>query len=169
MKKTNFKKMAIMGMAGGMLIAAQSPLSAENAGTAGTFLAGGCGGGGGCGGYKGGSTDNLPGYYHQTNSQTRSSCSNKRGNIADNYSEVQDQASQQNQFSRRPITESELLRQLNEQGRNTFQNLTPEGKALALTFANQNIPSTDKNESVRLAAQKTAEKRNSASTRPAGY
>lgn len=176
MEKSNFKKMALMGMAGGMLLASQSPISADNAGTAGTYLAGGCGGkGGGCGGYKGGSADNLPTYYHQPQQQpqspqSRGSCGSKRGYTADASSETQTQANYNGYNSNsRPLTEAELLSQLNEQGRATYQSLTPEGRALALTYANQGTPSTDKNESVKLAAQKMSERRNSASTRPAGY
>lgn len=89
-----------------------------------------------------------------------------------------------------PMTEADLMKQLNSEGKKTYQSLDPEGKALALKLANQSCkgqndckglnsckskdnscaglggckgtspgPFTDKNDAVKVAAMKMKEKR----------
>lgn len=54
------------------------------------------------------------------------------------------------------INESEFLSGLNNQSKEIFKNLDSEGKRLAIQFASQG---TDKNEAVRMAQKKMADKR----------
>lgn len=54
------------------------------------------------------------------------------------------------------MTEADLLPQLNDQSKVIYKNLSRDGKALALKLANN---TADKNQAVKLAAQKMAEKR----------
>ncbi len=149
MEKTNFKKMALMGMVGGLVVAAQSPIGAETVVNSETYLAGsGCGGGHGCG-----SSGSLPGYYHR--SQARSGCgSSNRQYTADADTDTQNQM-----MASKTMSEKDLMSGLNDQGKSQYQSLSPEGKALALKIASDN-PTKDKNDIVRDAARQMAQKRN---------
>jgi hypothetical protein len=62
MDKSNFKKMALMGMAGGILLASQTPVHAETAQTQPSLMASGCSSYNGCSSSsKGGNTaENTP-------------------------------------------------------------------------------------------------------------
>lgn len=81
----------------------------------------------------------------------------RKGYIAD--------AEMMSQQHKAPMTESELMSHLNAQGKAAFKSLTAEGKALALQYA-QDPKYQDKNEAVKAAAAKMAEKRNNAMNRP---
>lgn len=171
MEKSKFKKMALMGMAGGMLIATQSPVSAEANSGSGTYLAGGaCGGKGGCGGSR--SAGGAPQGWHSCGS---SSSSNPYTNSPQNdryyTSDSQDSYSPSSQgtYQQKSTTtttmgtrtntmmsESEFMSQLNADGKALYQSLSPEGKALALRNS-QNFQ--DKNEAVKAAARQMTEKR----------
>lgn len=134
MDKSNFKKLALMGMAGGMLIASQTPMHAEMVDQTQVMLAG-CGSKG-C--------------------NSHSSANNKNRFTADAQTDIQKQQQQAAQQSNRKMTESELMSQLNSEGKELFRGLDPEGKALALDLASK---SSDKNQAVKAAAQKMAFKR----------
>lgn len=190
MDKSNFKKIALMGMAGGMLIASQSPvvasISTEEMGTviAGSGCANGCrakssySGGGSCG-----NQSNPRG--HSCGNQSNPKGHSCGGNSFRNNTAYEDSTTTQS--TRRMMTESDLSSLTPE-----FQKLSPEGKALALKLANQDCkgkndckglnscktannscagqggckgttpgPFTDKVKAVKVAAQKMAEKRTS--------
>lgn len=170
MDKSDFKKMALMGMAGGMLLVSQSPVNAEAANNVGVMMAQSCGAHscsgqpqpptgprysdrGSCGGAN--PQPNGPRY------SDRGSCGApqpNRGYTADNFD---DQSRLQSSTSyKKVMTESELMSQLNSEGKTTFQGLDAEGKALALKFANQY---DDKNFAVKMAANKMAERRSGVS------
>lgn len=63
-----------------------------------------------------------------------------------------------NMTSAQPMTEDDLLSQLNDQGKAMYNSLSPEGKRLALLIASR---INDKNLAVREAAKKMAERRSS--------
>lgn len=65
---------------------------------------------------------------------------------------------QQDKGSKKMMTESELLSQLNEEGKKTYNSLDANGKALALRMASQDS-FKDKNLAVKAAALKMSEKR----------
>jgi hypothetical protein len=77
---------------------------------------------------------------------------------------MQDDSSrqQQNQQNKKMMTESELMSQLNEEGKRTYNNLDAAGKALALKMASQDT-FRDKNLAVKAAALKMSEKRQTSS------
>lgn len=63
------------------------------------------------------------------------------------------------------LTEQELMKHLSVQGKAAYQNLTPEGKLLALQLAGES-KSADKDHAITAAAAKMAEKRNTAMQNP---
>lgn len=179
MKKSNFKKMALMGMAGGLLMAAQAPAAVT--GNAKDKLAGGgCGGkGGGCGGYRpnnpqverhgcGGGSPTRQSQNYTASCHNKSGCGGSQAYAprqsqyytadADADEQMYPSSSMQsNQTSGRMMTESELMNQLTPENKALFQTLDAEGKAMALKLASETY--TDKNQAVKMAAQKMADKR----------
>lgn len=170
-KKSKLKKLALMGMASGAMIATTLPGSA-NASSA-TYLAAscgaGCGGGGfqpgaGCNGQKqpggGGCNGYRPGCNNYKNgcngNQPRSGCNSStqqrgRYNTADADTMPRQQMHNKMHTS---MSESELLSKLSPEGTRMYQNLSPEGKELARKLAAQDM-FKDKNEAVKAAAKKT--------------
>lgn len=188
MDKSNFKKMALMGMASGMLLASQSPVNAETSNNVGVMMAHSCGSG--CGGSRGQQQGYHGGGGGSCNSYRGgngcSSYKNSPNYVAENDDRNYSQSSQET------LTESDLESQLNSEGKAIFRGLDPQGKALALKLATQSCkgknackglnscktannscngrgscagtspgPFKDKNAAVSVAAQKMAEKRNS--------
>lgn len=149
MDKHNFKKIALMGLAGGMLLAAQAPVAAHVAVETETTVAG-CGGAGSCSGSQ---------------RPRGSSCSASRGTSGEkrpNRSFIAEGETTQT----RTLTESELLSKLNAEGKAVYQGLSPEGKALVMRMVNESCKGgsacngyKDVNELVKSAARKMAEKR----------
>jgi len=130
MKKRDLKKLALLGIAGAAMMASQGAVYADNNGMmSGTILAGGCG---------------SHGCNHDQGTSKRS------GFIAeaDNYSRGTTAAGQL-------MTEDQLKGQLNEQGKEQFNRLNPEGKSLALKLASQACKGN--NECKGLGSCKTAE------------
>lgn len=142
MKKSKFKKYALMGMTSGLILANQGQVDAHLTQGNDTVVAAGCGGAkGGCGGRY---SSQKP-YIAEESTTTTTTTTHK---------------------NTKPMSESDLLSKLNAEGKSTYQNLNPEGKALALRMASEycNGKSTckgysDYNEIVRAAAKKMVEKR----------
>lgn len=142
MDKSNFKKFALMGMAGGLLLSNPNPVEANITQGNDSVVAAGCGGSkAGCGGAR---------------------SSSKRPYIAEE--DLSNRPSTQKNV--KPLNESDLLSKLDSSGRSTYQNLSPEGKALALKMASEYCNGrgvcggySDYNEVVKAAAKKMAEKR----------
>lgn len=162
MEKSKLKKIAIMGMASGMMLAAPAIVSAEGA-----QLAGGCGAGK-CGGQRPNQTPT-----------SRSSCGGQRpssscggqqrpshscgGAASRNYTADADMMDQRAMApSMTMMSETELLKSLNAEGKATYQSLDAQGKALALKLASSDTYK-DKNQAVKEAAKKAAERRAGAS------
>lgn len=141
MDKSKLKKFALMGMAGGLMLSNPNPVEANITQDSGSIVAAGCGGSkAGCGGAR----------------------SSKRPYIA---AEDQ-QTNQPTQKNVKPISENELLSKLDAEGKSTYKNLSPEGKALALRMAGEFCNGRDTcggykdyNEVVKAAAKKMGEKR----------
>lgn len=129
MDKSNFKKLALLGMAGGLLLGSAAPLAAESTEVEATILAKSCGSG----------------------------CSGGR-RTADAQDTVQQQKSGSYYSSGRMMTENELMSQLNEDGKSLYRGLDADGKAQALKLASQ-PEYKDKNEAVRAASRQMADKR----------
>src|SRR5437867_1336137 len=126
MKKDNFKKMALMGMATGMLFAAQAPVEAHN--DQATHLAAG-----------------------KSSCGQRSSCGQK--SRSQGY--VADMSEMDTQYGKSP-QDKEFMKSLDEEGRMLYLGLDQEGRSMAQKYAEQG---KDKNESVREAAKRMADKR----------
>lgn len=168
MNKSNFKKLALMGMVGGALVATQAPAEAAEGITTNVQLAGhscsscanksrpatnanGCASKGGCANKT---APNANGCASKSSgcANKSSGCANRgngRGYTADASTEMKDAT------ARRIWTESELLNHLNDSGKAAYRNLTPEGKALALKLASTE-QFHDKNEAVKAAERQTA-------------
>lgn len=174
MKKKDLKKMALLGLAGGVMMTTQGTVQADESGAGpeelpGLMAAKSCGSG--CGGHYHGC-----GQGQGSNGQQRM--------IADADEYTKDNSGQL-------MTEDQLMSQLNEQGKQLYKSLNPEGKALAIKLASRSCKGTndckglgacagndhscagknscsgtskcsfkDKNAAVKVAAQKQAEKRN---------
>ncbi len=135
MKKKDFKKLALLGIAGA-LIASQGAAQADdqsddnnNTEILAGMLAAGCG---------------AHGCSHSNSGP------GSRGMIAD-----ADENTTMDGSSSQMLTEDQLMSQLNDQGKQMYNNLTPEGKSLALKLASKNA-FRDKNMAVKIAAQKQA-------------
>lgn len=170
MEKPNFKKIALLGMAGGMLIVSQAPVAANTTDETGTMLAK-CGSKS-CGGYRANQQgfNNNTAYENPSDSRTTTTTTT----------------------TKKTMSETELMSQLNSEGKSTYQNLSSEGKALAMKLAYQDCKGKndckglnscktannscagqggcqgtspgsfkDKNVAVKVAAKKMAEKRTS--------
>lgn len=140
MKKTDFKKMALLGMTGGLLLSSQAQVSAEETTNSGIILAHKCGSG------------SCNGKSPQTQPSTHS-CAAKAANTntADSDRSMPAMAT-----SHKTLTESELLDQLNDEGKRDFASLDTEGKALALRLA---IQGQNKNDAVKAAVRQMADRR----------
>lgn len=155
MKKPNFKKLAMMGMASGMMLGAQASVNADTS-NAGITLASSCGGRGSCGGmYQPqpntgrGSCGSQP----QPNSG-RSSCGSQAQPRGSRYmtADADNLPQQQERMAHgKMMTENEFIPQLSPQGKSLYMSLDREGKKEALRTASQY---SDKNEAVRMAAKK---------------
>ncbi len=187
MKKQDLKKLALMGITGGLLLGSQAANadqdSAMEMDNINQMIAGksgqGCGGPSGCGGTTNGKNGNNNGKNGNANSNGRNGNNNNampHGGRVANEKYMDDEA---------------LMKQLNPQMKKTYENLSPEGKALALKLANQACKGLneckgqnscksdenecagkasckghgkcsfkDKNMAVKVAADKMAEKRN---------
>lgn len=192
LKKRDFKKLALMGITGGAMLASQASVAHEiNHNSMDNLFAGG-----GCSGKSGCNHGNIsyrdmphscaaqqPSYYTETpaprpssSCASRSSCAGQSGQTA--YYPQQQQMQQNRGYTQWEIadaprtqgqmTEAELLSQLNEKGKADYRALVDtygkEGKDLALKLASQDSY-TDKNLAVKAAAMKMAEKRKSSSPR----
>lgn len=170
MKQSKFKKLALMGVVGGALLAQSSVGAAvvvNNMNLAGHSCgSGSCGAKtqpspsqGSCAGSKNGCANKASGCANKTthscaNKTNANGCGNKsggRGYTADATTEMKDAT------ARRIWTESELLNNnhLSESGKAAYRNLTPEGKALALKLASTD-QYKDKNDAVKEAERQTA-------------
>jgi hypothetical protein len=175
-KKSNFKKLALLGMAGGMLLSTTA-VSANVVASSETYLAGGgCGGGNGksgCGASRSQnartytadsdihSTSTYPQQAQSYSSQPQSYSTQSQYNQQPQYP----QQSQYNQQSNSPqamnsnsqMNQSEnlFLSQLNEQNKATFRGLDTEGRMQAMRLANQ---MKDKNTAVQQAAMQMADR-----------
>ena len=146
MKKSDFKKMALMGITGGVLLTSPNASVeadlADYGDSAGILIAhSGCGSGGGCRS----SREPAQSGCASRNSSNHSGCASRstmnqgnqtygqnrgdRGYVAENE--------QNAPAASRMLTEEELVLQLNDEGKGIYQNLDSEGKALALKLANQ--------------------------------
>lgn len=157
MKKQDFKKLALMGLSGGLMIAAQ-PLSADlpegtnNEG--GILLAHGCGahscngstpppgssGRQGCGAQQGprGSSCNAQTSGGGHGCQSRSGCAScKSTSSARGYGQIAEGDNAAAVTNPGRLSESDLVNKLDAEGKATYQGLDAEGKALALQLANQ--------------------------------
>lgn len=210
MKKTDLKKLALLGLTGGVMLSTQGTVQAEIANSAienGVLLAGGCGAHscngetkgshkpdrnfascGGCGSHKtdrnsAGCGSHKPDRNFIASCGGAGSCSNKGRIIAEANENLYASSGQL-------MTEDQLKSQLNEQGKQQYNSMSPEGKAMALKLASRSCKGTndckgqnackaddhscagkgscagssvcsfkDKNQAVKIAAQKQAEKR----------
>lgn len=140
--KIDLKKLALLGITGGIMVTAQGAVNAdENMDREETSILalGGCGGKGGCSSYKPRNYDR--GFISQAD---------------DTPSSMQSTGTET-----KPLTESELLSQLNDEGKAIYYGLDADGKALALKLAAQ---TQDKNQAVKTAAQTIAQKKANMST-----
>jgi len=140
MKKIDYKKLALLGITGGILMASQVIVAADVAMSGqGTMLAGGCGGGK-CGGFnptRNSNTDDMkaPAPSSPTSApQVPQTLPNQKGQLAENAIIQKDPSLSSHKGS---MNEADLNKSLNHNSRDTFNSLSPEGKALALQLANQ--------------------------------
>lgn len=160
MDKSNFKKLALMGMAGGMLLASQSPLSGTIINEANVMLGGSCGSKG-CGGGNRSDKNKKTGADLGSNGCGGSSNANKSRYTADAQTDIQKQ--QQAKYgSDKAMSESELMSKLSDEGKALYRGLDADGKAYAQKIANQY---QDKNKAVKVAAQEQAMKRGNSMNR----
>jgi hypothetical protein len=165
-KKTELKKLALLGLAGGVILSSQAVVFADDSESnddKGTLLAAGCG---------------AKGCAHNTPS---------KGNNNTNKNFIADADESFNTNSSQLMTEQQLKGQLNEQGKQQYNSLSPEGKATAVKLASRSCKGTndckgqginpsscagknscagtsacnfkDKNEAVKAAAESQAQKR----------
>lgn len=150
MNKKDFKKLAILGITGGVLLSGQSFAGSPELNVNQLLAGHGCGGKNGCGGSNG-NGDEENGNYRRFIMQ--------RNNYTGRDIAVAEETSQEK------MTEQDLFRSLNAETKAIYEGMTPEGRSLALELANRNGAYPDTNEAVRAAKQQIAEKRaNSSST-----
>lgn len=148
-KKSDIKKIALLGLATGLLMTTQGAASEANSGVnlndgqqilakcgkncnARTNCSGKQGGRGSCAGRS--NCSGRKSCSGRSNCSGRKSCSARSscsGIIADAYED------QQQQLKEGSITEGQLLQQLDPVGKATYNSLDPEHKQLALELANQ--------------------------------
>lgn len=175
MENSHFKKLALLGLAGSLLISAQSQANQQEEEEkvqdviTGSYLAGKCGGsGGGCGSQKNRGTNPSSNYTADATDdielQKKNVMPTEPMLPKNGKSDVRYQSSPKQEYAKpvqtnRQLTESELLSQLNADGKAKYQRLDAEGKALALKLASTE-QYKDKNAAVKAASDKMAEKRN---------
>lgn len=173
-KKFDFKKLAFMGITGGVMLAQGTACGEESESLdnsysgQGVLIAGHNCGAGACGGMKKnynscGAPTGGGNNYNGCGAKTNNGCGARRGYLSEADSPM---GQDEGRGMTARISESELVSQLNDEGKMTYNSLSPEGKALALKLANEGQngePMKDKNEAVKLAAKKMSEKRNSMS------
>lgn len=142
----NFKQLALLGMAGGLLIASQAPVQAEVM-TDSEILLAGQGGCASCNSQK------APQKHIQPDNMLSESDTQL----------MKDTSRKQGATSPHAMKESDLLPQLSENGKGTYQTLDVEGKALALKLAAEQNP----NEAVKIAAKQMAERQAKATSNSA--
>lgn len=147
-KKQDLKKLALLGFTTSMILAqsnlqasASDDLEDRDSQILAGAIAHGCPGQRGCG---------------------NSSSSRGSGVIADADDDMN------RNMSNEMMTEDQLKSQLNDQGKEMFDNLSPEGKALALKLASGNT-FKDKNMAVRVAAQRSERRAPSGSMNSGSY
>lgn len=153
MKKNDLKKMALMGITGGIMLASQGAFANEAAQNT-ILLAGhGCGGGScgshgagstkysgqGCGGHSGsyGNTHGCSSYHESGSCGARNGY---RGDIAESDVVVppthpSTAPSTTDKPAGQLMSEQELNSQLSNEGKFLFSRLSPEGKSLAIKLA----------------------------------
>lgn len=129
-------------------------------------LSAGCGAKGKCGAIAIGDaptkSDNQKGYdtsyessydYDQNRNDSMIQSDKSKNNPQGKYL-----ADNQMSTAQKPMTEADLLKKLDTQGKAAYNSLSPKGKALALSLANEDNGNKypDKNLAVRIAADKTA-------------
>lgn len=171
-KKTDFKKLALMGITGGVMLASSASAGQESKiDNSNHLLAAGCNSGKhGCstayqprGSGCASSSQPQNNYYNANQGQmpgqpASSGCNSAPQPQAYRNNPQWETADMGKVNNGQPTLagESQLLSQLNEEGKAVYRGLDPEGKALAIKLAET---SSDKNQAVKLAAQKMAEKR----------
>lgn len=186
-KKSDIKKLALMGLATGLLMANQGSAAETNSGAnsvGGQEIAARCGakscagrsnchGRSNCSGHS--SCQGRSNCSGRTGCQGRSNCSghsqcysrancsarsNCNGIIADAWDE------QHQKQNHKTVTESEILQKLSPEGQNAYQRLDSESRAYAIELINRHCngkadcKGMNPDDAVRAAAQKMAEKRN---------
>lgn len=141
MKNSNFKQLALLGMAGGLLLASQSQASAEVISSSDKILASNNGCGANSCGRKG---------QHAQPDSMLSTDSDKT---------MMQDLEHKKSTNQKAMTESEFLSHLNDEGKGTYASLDAEGKALALKLANEQRPGQNANDAVKTAARQMADKR----------
>jgi hypothetical protein len=141
MKKVDYKKLALLGITGGLLMASQAitadVVEGKIAGK-GIVLAGGCGDGK-CGGFNPtrhtlGDDSKAPKPTSPTTApEIPSTLPNQKGEVADNAAAGKIATN----VPRGHMSEADLVKSINADSRDTYNSLSPEGKALALELANQ--------------------------------
>lgn len=152
MKKRSMKAFVLAGVASGLLISAQgyahegheTQVSTEN-----HMIAGNCGSGS-CSGYK-----NRNQGQNQTADRTRYNNSY----TADDSLSDQTMLRSDTTTSEDMISESDLLSQVNDQSKMDYSKLDAAGKMLARKLAAQPQYAADKNQAIKEAVKRTAEKK----------
>lgn len=160
MNKTDLKKLALMVIAGGILFSAQSQASGDTSldiQVDNLIAKHGCAGKGDCGGHRG-----RPKAFPKPQTQAYNT-----NNIGRNYYT----GANMMEPGEGDLTEEDLIQQLNQEGRDLYNSLNDEGKALALQLANQTCDGhneyedqstcnfKDKNLAVKVAAKRMEEQR----------
>lgn len=219
MKKRDLKKLALLGLTGGVMLTTQGTVEAEIASSPSDgilFAAGGCGANK-CSGEGRPMTNKRSGCGAQNkiagcgaSTPIRSNSCNASGNIAgcgassnkshacgsiagcgsSCHAVIAEAEKSVDMSSGQLMTESQLMSQLNNEGKRIYNSLSPEGKAMAIKLASRSCKGTndckgqnacksddhscagkgscagsstcsfkDKNQAVKVAAQKQAEKR----------
>lgn len=131
MKKINFRKIALLGIATGLVLSAQSALAqdAKNSSTRYFMVAKGCPG-------------KCP--AKKASKGLLAERETKSGNdvVDTSYTAEMQQANEGN-MNYKLMTEDELLLELNDQGAKLYNSLTPEGKELARAVASQMCQGTN--------------------------
>jgi hypothetical protein len=129
MDKKDLKKLALLGIAGA-LIASPGPVKADEASTeiVSGMLAGGCGGSSGL--HSCSSRNSCQSSMGGSGCAHRNGCggSTSRDDLAEADENPMKDTGQM-------MTEDQLMSQLNEQGKQMYNNLNPEGKAMAIKLA----------------------------------
>lgn len=152
MKKVNLKKLALMGITGGVLLTVQSEAAhSHQRHDASQVLAGrnGCSGGNGCSGSRA---------HKGPRSSTNGLADSQTGQYQ--YNEFIGRNIPQPVEQKQQISEQELFNSLNREAKALYEGLDAEGRELALELANQSSgPFHDNDTAVTVAAKHMADKR----------